>query len=165
MPEAKTRTADPTVSARLMIATYAVGAVGIAIGMATVLSDPPRLGLACLLAVGLTGVLSFVRHAVFHRSDAARMGWDYGQRNNFQIEVGLANLAWGGVAVLAVVLDWGIAALAALFLVFGLYLAGVAVMQLASTPDDGRRALGPLIGLSSFAVMLLVVGALGMSAA
>ncbi len=165
MVEAKSGTADPAISARLMIATYVVGAIGIAIGMTTVLAQPPRLGLACLLAVGITGLLSFVRHAVFHRSDAARMGWDYGRRNNFQIEVGLANLAWGVVALLAAGLDWGLAVEGALFLVFGLYLGGVSVMQFASTPASGRRALGPLIGLTSFAVMLLVVGALGMSAA
>ena len=50
-------------------------------------------------AVGGVGLLSFVRHAVFHRSDALRMGWDYGARNDFQIEVGFANIAWGVVAI------------------------------------------------------------------
>ena len=48
-----------------------------------------------LWVVGIVGVISFLRHAVFHRSDAKRMGWDYGKRNDFQLEVGFANLAWG----------------------------------------------------------------------
>ena len=50
-----------------------------------------------LWVVGIVGVISFLRHAVFHRSDAKRMGWDYGKRNDFQLEVGFANLAWGAL--------------------------------------------------------------------
>jgi hypothetical protein len=148
-----------------MLATYVVGALGIAVGMYTVQSDPPSLSLASLLAVGLAGLLSFVRHSLFHRSDAARMGWDLGTRNNFQIEVGLANLAWGTTAILAVLFDWGITAQAATFLTFGIYLLAVAAMQVMSSPETGRRPLGPLLGLAAFGVMLGVVGTLGMLAA
>ena len=60
------------------------------------------------------------------------MHWDLGVRNNFQIEVGLANLAWGLVAILAVLLDWGLAAEATTFLIFGIYLLGVVGMQVVS---------------------------------
>lgn len=157
------RGADPRVSSVLMLATYVVGAAGIAVGFATLNSDPPSLAWACLLAVGGGGVLSFVRHSLFHRSDAARMGWDLGQRNNFQIEVGLANLAWGLAGIGAVAFGWGIRAEAATFLVFGLYLLAVAVMQVVS-PGGPRRAVGPLIGLSSFGVMLTLLGVMGMGA-
>lgn len=146
-----------------MYATYACGAVGIALGFATVLGDPPSLGPGCLVAVGATGLLSFVRHSLLHRSDAARMGWDYGRRNNFQIEVGLANLAWGVVAILVVLLGWGLAAEAAMFLVLGLYMGFVALMQLF-WPGGQRRAVGPLIGIGSFAAMLLAVGLIGAAA-
>ncbi len=144
-----------------MLATYVVGALGIGAGMYTLQGDPPTLSLACLLSVGATGLLSFVRHSVFHRSDAARMGWDYGQRNNFQIEVGLANLAWGSVAVLAVLLGWGLAVEAALFLVFGVYMLSVVVMNVTTDRAHGRRAPGPLVGAAAFGVMLLVVGVWG----
>lgn len=158
-------TANPAISAWLMWATYIVGGLGIGIGLSTLQGDPPSLTLGCLLAVGATGLLSFVRHSVFHRSDAARMGWDYGRRNNFQIEVGLANLAWGSVAVLAVVLDWGLAVEAALFLVFGVYIVSVLVLNLTSSRDEGRRALGPLLALAAFGIMLVVVGIWGILAA
>ncbi len=151
-------------AARLMYATYVVGAVGIVVGMYTVHSDPPSLSIATLLAVGLAGLLSFVRHSVFHRSDAARMGWDLGTRNNFQIEVGLANLAWGATAVLAVLFDWGIAAQATTFLTFGIYLLAVAAMQVMSTPETGRRPLGPLLGIAAFGLNLSILGTLGMIA-
>ena len=112
-----------------MATTYAVAAPGIAIGMYTVFLDPPSLTWAALLTVGGGGILSFFRHAVFHRSDAARMGWDYGTTNAFQIETGLANLAWGVVAILAVVLGWGIVVEGAAFLVFGVYMLGAAIAQ------------------------------------
>ena len=155
--------ADPRVSSALMLATYVVGAAGIAVGFATLNSDPPSLAWACLLAVGGAGLLSFVRHSVFHRSDAARMGWDLGKRNNFQIEVGLANLAWALTGIAAVVFDWGIRAQASAFLTFGLYLLSVSVMQVVS-PGGQRRALGPLIGIFSFGAMLAVLGVMGMTA-
>jgi hypothetical protein len=148
-----------------MLATYILGGIGIGIGMYTLQWNPPSLSIGCLLAVGATGVVSFVRHAVFHRSDAARMGWDYGARNNFQIEVGLANLAWGSVAVLAVVLGWGLAVEAALFLVFAVYMLAVVVLNVTSTRAEGRRAIGPLLAAAAFGMMLLVVGIWGMLAA
>jgi hypothetical protein len=121
------------------------------------------LAWACLLAVGGGGLLSFVRHSVFHRSDAARMGWDLGTRNNFQIEVGLANLAWALAGMAAVAFDWGIRAQASTFLTFGLYLLSVSVMQLVS-PGGPRRSPGPLIGILSFGAMLVVLGVMGMTA-
>lgn len=155
--------ASPRASAWVMYATYAVGAVGLFVGFATVFQDPPSLAWATLLAVGGGGLLSFVRHSLLHRSDAARMGWDYGRRNNFQIEVGLANLAWGLVAVLAVVLGWGIVAQGAVCLTMGIYLTAVMVMQIVS-PGGARRGLGPMVGLGSFGILLIVLGALGIGA-
>lgn len=156
--------ADPRPSALIMYATYACGSVGIAVSFATLSGDPPDLGLGCLLAVAATGLLSFVRHSLLYRSDAARMGWDYGRRNNFQIEVGLANLAWAVVSILAVTLGWGLAVEAAMFLVPGTYMLAVTLMQLL-WPGGQRRAVGPLLGMGSFAVMLLVVGILGLAGA
>lgn len=147
-----------------MAATYVAGGVGIAVGFATVTAEPPSLAGATLLAVGLAGGLSFLRHAVFHRSDAVRMGWDLGKRNNFQIEVGLANLAWALTGVLAVLLDWGIRAQAATLLTFGFYLLGVTAMQVVS-PGGARRGAGPMIALGLFGLMLAVLGILGMRAA
>ena len=61
----------------LMAVTYAVGALGIGIAFSTLGDDPPSLTWAALLAVGAGGILSFVRHALFHRADAERMGWTW----------------------------------------------------------------------------------------
>jgi len=160
-----TAAASPRPSAIVMALTYLVGAAGLIIGFTTINREPPSLTWATLLAVGGGGILSFVRHSLLHRSDAARMGWDLGVRNNFQIEVGIANLAWGVVAVVAVVLDWGLAVQAATFLTFGIYLTGCAVMVATTPKGEHRRDLASLIGIASFGVMLIVLGAMAMNAA
>ncbi len=156
--------ADTRPAAAVMIATFAVGALGVFVGFSTINADPPSLRWACLLAVGGGGLLSFIRHSLLHRSDAARMGWDFGTRNNFQIEVGLANLAWGAVAVLVVALGLGLAAEATLILVFGVYLGSVTIMQIFFSGGQGR-SLPALIGIGSFAVLLLALGVQGVTAA
>lgn len=149
----------------LMIATYAVGAAGLALGFSSVGGDDPDLGLAALLAVGGGGLLSFVRHALFHRADAARMGWTSERTNAFQVEVGLANLAWGAYAVFAVLLGWGLAAESAGFLVFGLYMAAVAVFEVLNAGGENRRPWSQVIPSAAFGMLLLAVGLTGMNAA
>ncbi len=71
----KTAGADTRAATVLMALTYAVAAAGIGFGFSALSDADPDLGLATLLAVGAGGILSFVRHAVFHRADAARIGW------------------------------------------------------------------------------------------
>ena len=145
-----------------MALTYAVGALGI--GFSTAFSSGPDLRWACLFAVGLAGLLSFVRRGLMHRGDAARMGWDSGTTNPFQIEVGLVNFAWGLLAVIAAALSWGLGVYAACFLVFGFYMAGVtafkAIRSSGGHPEEWRTVLPA----GAFAVMLIVIGAAGMSA-
>jgi hypothetical protein len=158
-----TGVSDPRISQVIMILTYATGGVGMAIGYSTINDSPPSLSLCVLLAVGASGVLSFLRHSVFHRSDAVRMKWDMGRRNNFQIETGIANLAFGLLAIFAVALDWGIAAEAASLLVFGFYLDVVALMLIVS-PGENRRSL-PLVGvMAAYGIAMTVLGFMGMAA-
>lgn len=147
-----------------MWSTYAIGGIGLFIGFITISGDPPSLTIAALLAVGATGILSFLRHSIFHRSDAARGGWDFGSRNNFQVEVGLANLAWGGFAILAVILDWGLVALSASFFISGLYFALVTGFVIV-TSDFKDRGFGPLIGVGLWGTFTILLGVLGLNAA
>ncbi len=148
----------------LMALTYAVAAAGIGFGFSALSEADPDLGLATLLAVGAGGILSFVRHAVFHRADAARIGWTAERTNPFQIEVGLANLAWGLFAVLAVALSWGLAAEAAGFIVFGLYMGSVAIFEVVISRGHNARPWVQVIPSVAFAVLLLVIGVQGMNA-
>lgn len=144
--------------------TYAAGALGIGLAFATIFDPAPDLRWACLLAVGIAGILSFVRHSLLHRGDAARMGWDTGEANPFQVEVGLANLAWGALAVVAVVLGWGLALYSACFLVFGFYMAFVTVFKAMRAAGGHRGEWGSVVPAAAFAAMLVIIGALGMSA-
>ena len=148
----------------LMAVSYAVGALGFGIAFSTLGDDPPSLTWASLITVGAGGIIAFVRHALFHRADAERMGWTGGE-SAFQIEVGLANLAWGVYAVLAVVLDWGLRAEAAGFLVFGLYMGAACVFHLINLRGPNARPLPQVIPSIAFAALLLYVGFSGMSAA
>ena len=155
---------SPRPSKILMLLTYVIGGIGYFVGIFTLQQDPPSLSVAGLLAVTTTGVLSFVRHAIYNRSDAVNGGWDYGQRNNFQIEVGLANLAWGVFALLTVLFDWGLVAMSSSFLISGLYFAFVAVFVIV-TPDARQRKIGPIIGISVWGAMMIVMGGFGLAAA
>ena len=153
---------SPKPSQILMLLTYIIGGIGYFVGIFTLQQDPPSLSIAGLLAVTVTGVLSFIRHAIYNRSDAVNGGWDYGQRNNFQIEVGLANLAWGVFALLTVVFDWGLIAMSSSFLISGLYFGFVAIFVII-TPDARQRKIGPIIGISVWAMMMIVMGSFGLA--
>ena len=149
-------TADTRVASLLMMATYVLGGVGYFLGFQQAASSDAASAIApvAVLSVGLVGIVSMIRHSVFHRSDAVRMGWDLGRRNNFQIEVGFANLAIGVPALLAVVLDWGTAAQAVLVLAYGLYFAQVAVLSAIDVRTEGRDAIRRMAVMASMAVLL-----------
>ena len=150
-----------------MIATYVVGGVGLALAFNAMAAGDTSTGAAwaSAVAVGGSGLLSFVRHSIFHRSDAARMRWDYGSRNDFQIEVGLANLAWGVVGIAAWALDWGVEAQGAVILVFGLYLlfAGILHLSEAFAPQAaGGHRYASTVATFAFASALVVCGGLAL---
>ncbi len=146
-----------------MAATYVVGGLGLFMAFNYLGKDDKAAAAAWASAgaVGASGILSFVRHSIFHRSDAARMGWDYERRNDFQIEVGLANLAIGLVGIGAWVLGWGIKAEGAVVLVYAIYILGAAVLHASEfrhSAQEGGGRTGALIGTTAFALALLYAG-------
>ena len=148
----------PRIAKVLMQVTWVVGGIGLFFGLNALSSGQISSAVqwVALWSVGGVGLLSFVRHSVFHRSDALRMGWDLGKRNDFQIEVGFANLAWGVVALIASSLDWGTMTLGSLILVFGIYMLQAAVLHLFDRQHNPQhlRAGSQLINVA-FAVCLL----------
>jgi hypothetical protein len=150
------RWSDPQISQRLMIMTYVIGGAGYLIGFSKMSSDGAEaaVGPVALLSVGVVGIVSMIRHSLFHRSDAARMGWDLGRRNNFQIETGFANLAIGLPALAAVALDWGVVVEAAFVLAYALYFVQVTVLVLIDR-EDGK------VDVPRVATMLMQTGFLG----
>jgi len=162
--------ADPKPAAIAMMVGNVIGAVGLILGFVWLSAGGAEaIRPVALLAVGVLGVVSFVRHSILHASDAARMKWDLGGRiDNFQIEVGMANLAWGLVAIAAVLLDWGTYAQAALTLVFGLYLLFAASIHLRiffSGPSAERRAVAQVLPITIMSLLTLFFAFVGLAAA
>ncbi len=159
-PDGGATAADPRISARLMAVTYLVGGVMLAVSFSRQSADATAAAYwAAAGCVGGVGLISFVRHSVFHRSDAARMGWDYGRRNDFQIEVGIANLSWGLLGILSWALGWGPVAAGAITLSFGVYMLGAAVLHLLELRGGADRRPGPALAGLAFAIALLAAGA------
>lgn len=153
---------NPKVSRFLMIATLIIGAIGYFIGFLKITSDGAEAAVSpvALLCVGVVGIISMIRHSIFHRSDAARMGWELGQRNNFQLEVGFANLAIGLPALIAVALDLGVVVEAAFVLAYAVYFFQVSILVLMDR-EDGKVNL---FRLTMMALQTFFLGYFSLSA-
>ena len=117
------------------IAGFVAGAAGLSLGFARLPEEPAAVRAAALGAVGGVGALAFVRHVLFARADAARIGWAAAGGSGFQLETGFANLGFAVAAAFAVLGNWGTGAYAAVTLGYGLYLAQAALLHLR----DARR--------------------------
>ena len=140
-----------------MWATYLAGGVGIAIAFST-LGDTRPLWVG--LPVGRRRIRDcfFVRHSVFHRSDAAAHALGSGRAQ--QLPDRSRVVTWHG--------DWspssrccsdGAWLLGPPRSSFGIYLLGVVGMQVVS-PGGKRRSPAPLIAMAAFGMMLVLVGIL-----
>jgi hypothetical protein len=152
----------------LMVATLAAGVVGFVIGAAELPDARAAAEAVAIWSVGVVGVLSWFRHYVFFRGDAARMGWTGGFAG-FQWEVGYANLAFGLTALAAVFGDWGEAAVASTVVGYALYMlqAGLVHIWQALTARqhlEAGTAARKTLSLA-FAVALLYYGARALEAA
>jgi len=94
------------------------------------LSDAPSLSLkiVAIITVGLAGVLAFIRHVIFHKEDAKRLGWET-ERPDWMFEVGFANLAFGVMGILVVVLNWDVTAQALVTIGYAVYLMQAAILH------------------------------------
>lgn len=66
---------NPKASRFLIVATLIIGAIGYFIGFLKIISNGVEAAASpvALMCVGVVGIISMVRHSIFHRSDAARM--------------------------------------------------------------------------------------------
>lgn len=82
--------ASPAVASRLFAATILATMAGVFLGIFFLFVDTDLAArIAVVLLVGVVGVLSWLRHTVYYRSDQARMGWKQ-EHPQFQMEVGLS---------------------------------------------------------------------------
>jgi len=108
------------------------------------LSKDPKASLAIVTStsVGVAGTLAFIRHVIFHRSDAARLGWNT-DRPDWIFEVGFSNLSFGFMGLTSVIMDWGTYAQVVVLLGYSLYLIQAAALHAYryftdQTPMPGR---------------------------
>jgi uncharacterized membrane protein YfcA len=106
-----------------------VGTIGLFFGF-FYLSHKPQtsLEIVTITTVGIVGILAFVRHVIFHKSDAKRLGWET-ERPDWMFEVGFANLAFGFMGFLSVLAEWDMHAQAVVLLGYALYLFQAACLH------------------------------------
>ncbi len=133
------------------------GIVGVWVGIWRLPDAASALAVVTPTAVGLVGLLAFVRHFLFHQSDAKRLGWE-SNRAEFQYEVGFANLAFALVAFLAYFGGWAVAAQVAVVLGYGLYLLQAALLHTwQSVYGEGglRRLLQSALPALAFSLIMI----------
>jgi hypothetical protein len=141
----------------LHILELVAGIFGVSVGVSRLPDAASALGVVTPTAVGLVGLLAFVRHFVFHESDARRLGWE-STRPEFQYEVGFANLAFALVAFLAYFGRWGVGAQVAAVLGYGLYLLQAALLhtwQSVRGEGDLRRLFQSAIPALVFSLTMI----------
>ena len=133
------------------------GIFGVGVGFSRLPDAASALAVVTPTAVGLVGLLAFVRHFLFHESDAKRLGWE-SIRPEFQYEVGFANLAFALVAFLAYFGGWAVAAQVAVVLGYGLYLLQAALLHTwQSVHGEGhlRRLLQSALPALAFSLPMI----------
>ncbi|MFZ4481421.1 MAG: DUF6790 family protein [Rhodoferax sp.] len=136
-----------------------IGAVGIFFGFYFLGNDPHRaLAIVTTTTVGLVGVLAFVRHFIFHKADARRMGWET-DRPEWAYEVGFANLAFGVMGFVSVFTNLGLQAQALTILGYAVYLMQAALLHgyqyFKGDSKSAEKLWRVVIGTASFAAMML----------
>lgn len=143
----------------ISIISMLIGTIGIFFGFFYLGNSPDKsLSIMVLSTVGIVGVLAFVRHVIFHKSDAKRLGWET-ERPDWMFEVGFANLAFGLAALLAVGLKNAFTAQAIILLGYALYLFQAACLHGYRYFTDKEKSPARL--WRSFLSTLLYAGMMG----
>lgn len=146
----------------LMGATMAISMIGIFIGIFYFfINIDIAIRIAAAVLVGVVGIISFVRHSVYFRSDQVRMGWRQ-DHPEFQLEVGYANLALGIWALVASIFNWGAAACGMMLAIYATYLLCALFLHLfeAQTwadlhiPAHRPRVLRSIVSTAFFVIVL-----------
>lgn len=122
----------------------ASGSVGIFFGFFFLGEDASlMIRMVALFTVGINGTLAFVRHVIFHKSDAERLGWKT-DRPDWMFEVGFANLAFAIATFIALMLKNGETSLAVLTAGFAVYLLQAAILHAYRYFTDEEKSPGRL---------------------
>jgi len=135
-----------------------VGSIGIFLGFYHLANHPEEsMRVVTLTTVGVVGTLAFVRHVLFHRADAKRMGWET-ERPDWAFEVGYANLAFGVMGFVAAFLPQGSRSQALILLGYALYLAQASALHgyryFTETPKSPARLWRSFLATLLYAGMM-----------
>jgi hypothetical protein len=159
-------TMGPVIASVLFAATVVTTIIGIFVTIYFLFIDPFfAYRVAAAVLVGIVGILSFLRHSVFYRSDQARMGWSQ-DHPEFQLEVGYANLAIGLVALAAAGLNWGPLACGISLLTYGTYLLCALLLhayEAVCVVEIRARAIKSVINTAFFVAALYIFGFLALA--
>lgn len=108
----------------------AASSIGIFFGFYYYFSGNPDLAVAIVTAtaVGVVGVLAWVRHFIFYKGDAKRLGWE-NEHPDWMWEVGFANGAFGFMGLFSVLGGLGMKAQALTLLGYAVYLFQAAALH------------------------------------
>jgi hypothetical protein len=106
----------------------AAGTIGIFFGFFYMNTLSTSTMIVTLTTVGIAGILAFIRHFFFHKSDAKRLGWET-DRPDWMFEVGFANLGFGVAGLVAAIAGLSAAALAIVLLAYALYLTQAGLLH------------------------------------
>jgi hypothetical protein len=123
----------------IVILRIAIGTIGLCFGYYELFDNRLEAALETITitAVAIVGLLSFVGHLIFHKSDARRLGWE-SDKPYYQYEVGFAHLAFALVAIFAYFGNWGIAAQTLVVLGYALYLLQVGILYVWRSYSEHR---------------------------
>jgi len=136
-----------------------VGTIGLFLGFYFLGTSPHvAFSIVTVTTVGVVGVLAFVRHVFFFRSDAERLGWQT-DRPDWVFEVGFANLAFGAMGLVAALGSLGSKVQAVVILGYALYLFQAALLHLYRYLTEAPRSPARL--WRSVVATLLFAGMMG----
>ena len=141
--------------------TDAAGAIGVFLGFYFLAGHDDNRGKLALtaLVIGFTvvmGSLSWIRHFLLWKQDSKALGVE-STEPFFHWEVGFANGAFAIAGLLAIVLDWGVQALAVAVLAYAAYLLQASALHcyryITGQSRSPRRLWGSIVGLSALCLM------------
>jgi hypothetical protein len=152
--------------------TYAAGAIGVFLGFYYLAGKDPQATLALTALViafnVVMGSLSWIRHFVLWKLDSKALGVE-STEPFFHWEVGFANGAFAIAGLVAIVLDWGVQALAVAVLSYSAYLLQASALHgyryITGQSRSPRRLWGSFIGLGALCLMAIYIAFAAVAAA
>jgi hypothetical protein len=152
--------------------TYASGAIGVFLGFYFLSGHGHRGTLALTVVViafnVVMGSLSWIRHFLLWELDSKALGVESAEPF-FHWEVGFANGAFAIGGLLAIVLDWGVQALAVAVLAYVAYLLQASALHgyryITGQSRSPKRLWGSFIGLGALCLMAIYISFAAVAAA